>query len=422
MENTHKLTIKQKFTAVFQQQKMFVMLILGYSSGLPLMLTASSLLIWYKDSGIDIKSISMLTLVAIPYTLKYLWAPLLDKISIKGLGRRKGWILLSQLGLILLIATMSIFSPDISPLTIAFIAFLISFTSATQDIAINAYQTEILSEKERALGNSIAVMGYRIGMIVTGSLVLIFADYFDNWHIALLCTLPFFMIAPIVTIFVKENNNIQPPKTYSDAFIKPFAEFFTRKGITTAMIILAILILYKLADAIAFSLNSVFFMDLGFSKTAIAVSYKTTSLFATMAGLLAGGAIAYKIGIFRSFLLFSFIMAFANLTYALLAIVGMNYPLMVSSVFVEYFCGAMGTAILVAMIMSLVNKSFSATQFAILTSIDSLARVFVGPFAGNIQYHYGWTTLFILSFVIGICISIMIYIFRKRIKDMAKLN
>jgi PAT family beta-lactamase induction signal transducer AmpG len=420
--DSQKLTIKQKTLAIFQQQKMFVMFVLGYSSGLPLMLTASSLLLWYKDSGIDIKDIGFLTLVAIPYTFKYLWAPLLDKISIKGFGRRKGWILLTQISLIILILVMSTFSPTKSPFIIAFIALLISFTSATQDIAINAYQTEILSERERALGNSIAVMGYRIGMIVTGSIVLIFADYLHNWQTAWICIIPFFMIAPFITLFIKESENVQIPKTFRDAFTLPFIEFFTRKGLYTAIIIILILIFYKLADAIAFSLNSLFFIDLGFSKTEIAVSYKTVSLFATMFGLLAGGAVAYRIGIFKSFLLFSIVMAFANLSYVLLAVVGMNHGLMIASVVVEYFCGAMGTAILVAMIMSLVNTSFSATQFAILSSIDSMGRVFVGPIAGYIQYYFGWAALFTFSFVVGILVSAMIYVFRDRIKDMAKLS
>ncbi|MBK2025557.1 MFS transporter [Francisella philomiragia] len=421
MNDSEKLTLKQKFKAIFQQQKMFIMFVLGYSSGLPLMLTGASLLVWYHDTGIDIKTIGLLTLVAIPYTIKYLWAPFIDKITIKGFSRRKGWILLTQICLIFLVASMSLFSPDKDPVIIAIIALLISFTSATQDISINAYQTEILEEREKALGNAISVMGYRIGMLVTSALILLFADY-TNWHTAFLLTALFFMIAPVITLFIKENDNITPPQSYKDAFLKPFVEFFTRKSLTTALIILAILIVYKLADAIALSLNSVFFLDLGFSKTAIASVYKTTSLLASMLGLLTGGSIAYKIGIFRSFLLFSFVMAFANLTYAVLATVGHNYPLMISSVFVDSFCGAMGTAILVAMIMSLVNKSFSATQFAILSSIDSLARVFVGPLAGHIQYNFGWATLFVFSFVVGICVSIVIFIFRNRVKEMANLN
>ncbi|QIV96746.1 PAT family beta-lactamase induction signal transducer AmpG [Allofrancisella inopinata] len=458
-------TILEKLIAPFKQSKMFSMLILGYASGLPLMLTASSLFLWYKDNNIQIKDIGFLTLIAIPYTFKYLWAPILDKVSIKGFSRRKGWIFITQVILILLIALMSRFSPANYPLVIAFIGFLICLTSATQDIAINAYQTEVLSESERALGNAVAVMGYRIGMLITGSILLILVDSFnrgynldqlcltplqvttlmnsshllgslilvssnDNilhiinsgWGNALLIILAFFMLCPIFTLFLKEDTKIIAPRTFKEAFINPFIEFVTRKGFKPALTILAILIAYKLADAIAFSLNSVFFVDLGFEKTTIAVSYKAMSLVFTILGLIFGGLVAKKIGVYKSFLYFSIIMACANLMYVILAIVGKSYSLMVASVAVEYFCGAMGTAILVAMIMSLVNVKFSATQFAILSSIDSLGRVLVGPLAGYIQYYYSWSGLFIFSFIIGIIVSLVIYISKNQIKAMANLK
>ncbi len=418
----NELTLVDKILAPFRQSKMFSMLILGYSSGLPLMLTASSLLLWYKDSGIDTRNITFLTLIAIPYTFKYLWAPLLDKISIPILGRRKGWILLTQIALIFLIASMSRFSPASSPFLIAFIGFLICFVSATQDIAINAYQTEILNESERALGSAIAVMGYRIGMIVTGSIVLIIADKLnDNWNLTWLMILPFFIICPLYTLILKETKQIDTPKLFTEAFTVPFIEFFTRKGISTAIIILMIIIVYKLADAMAFSLNTIFFANMGFDKTTIAISYKTFSLAATISGLVFGGLIAKKIGVYKSFLYFSILMACANLMYVALALVGKNYYFMVGSVAIEYFCGAMGTAILVAMIMSLINLKFSATQFAILSSIDSLGRVLVGPLAGYVQAYYNWSGLFLFSFMIGMIVSLFIYIFRQRIKEMANL-
>ena len=422
MQSINKPTLAEKLTTPFRDSKMFSMLMLGYASGLPLMLTASSLLLWYKDSGISTQNIAFLTLIALPYTFKYLWAPFLDKINIPGLSRRKGWILLTQISLILLIATMSLFSPANSPLIIAFIGFLICFVSATQDIAINAYQAEILEESERALGNAIAVMGYRIGMIVTGSIALIIADRLNNnWNLTWLMILPFFIICPLYTLVLKETKQSDSPKSFKEAFTVPFIEFFTRKGVTTAAIILTIIVVYKLADAIAFSLNTIFFVDIGFDKTTIALSYKAFSLVATISGLVFGGLVAKKIGVYKSFLYFSIIMACANLMYVALAIVGKNYYLMVSSVAVEYFCGAMGTAILVAMIMSLVNLKFSATQFAILSSIDSLGRVLVGPLAGYMQTNYNWEGLFILSFIIGMIVSLLIYIFRQRIKEMARL-
>ncbi|MED7788904.1 MFS transporter [Francisella sp. 19X1-34] len=421
---TNKPTLTQKLTAPFKQAKMFSMLILGYASGFPLMLTASSLFLWYKDNGIETKDIGFLTLIAVPYTFKYLWAPFLDRIKIPKFGRRKGWILLTQIILILLIAAMSRFSPANSPFIIAFIGLLICFTSATQDIAINAYQTEVLTESEKALGNAVAVMGYRIGMLVTGSIILIIVEKLNNnWNLAWLMIIPFFIICPLYTLILKESQYQQlAPKNFKEAYTLPFIEFFTRQGFYTALIILVILITYKLADAIAFSLNSLFFVDLGFDKTTIAVAYKAFALAPSIAGLVIGGLIAKKIGIYKSFLYFSIIMACANLTYALLAVVGKNYYLMVSSVGVEYFCGAMGTAILVAMIMSLVNVKFSATQFAILSSIDSLGRVFVGPVAGYIQSIYRWEGLFIFSFIVGVIISIVIYLFKDRIKLMANLE
>ena len=417
-------TTLEKITAIFKQAKMLCMFILGYSSGLPLMLTASSLLLWYKDNDIQTKDIGLLTLIAIPYTFKFLWSPILDKITIKGLGRRRGWILITQISLIVLIALMSRFSPTKSPLIIASIGFLICFTSATQDIAINAYQAEVLDESERALGNAVYILGYRIGMLITGSLILIIVDKLgNNWNLGWLLILPFFMIAPLYTLFfVKDSSYNYTPKTFTEAFTLPFSEFFTRRGFSTAIIILVIIIVYKLADAIAFSLNSVFFLDLGFSKTTIAISYKFTALISTILGLTFGGLVAKKFGIFKSFFYFSLIMAFANLTYVLLAILGKNYTLMVTSVAIEYFCGAMGTTILVAMILSLVNVKFSATQFAILSSIDSLGRVMIGPLAGYIQDKFNWSGLFIFSFVVGIIVSIAILIFKKQIRTMANLK
>ena len=414
---------KSNFLNIFKNSKMFTMLVLGYSSGFPLMLTASSLFIWYKDNDIDIKSIGMLTLVSLPYSIKWLWSPILDKIAFQKLGRRKGWIFIAQIFIIFLILLMSYFSPNKNPILIAFIAFLICFFSATQDIAINAYQIETLTETEKTLGNSIYVMGYRLAMLVTGSLILIIVQLLNNnWHLSLIFITLFFTPPTIFTLFIKENNIYKKPKTFKNAFTLPFLEFFTRKGISIALITLIIVILYKLSDAIAFSLNSLFFLDLGFSKIDIAVSYKTTSLIFTILGLLCGGFIAKKIGIFKSFIYFSLIMAFANLTYAILAIIGKNYFLMIISTAIEYFCGAMGTAILIAMIMSLVNTSFSATQFAILSSIDSIGRVFVGPLTGTIQQNYGWFYLFIFSFIIGIIVSLLIFTFRKQIKDMANLQ
>ncbi len=408
---------------VFTGRKMLVMFLLGYSSGLPLMLTASSLMLWYSDAGISIKEIGLLSLVALPYTIKYLWSPFVDRFSIKWIGRRKSWIYAMQFLLILSLIALSLLSPDKAPLTMAVIAFLICFFSATQDIAINAYQAEVLDEDERALGAAVGVLGYRVGMLVTGALLLIFVQYFNNnWQHGILALLPFFIIGVLGTVLAKEVEVPNQPKTFLQAVRLPFYEFFTRRNIAIAVVILLIIIFYKFADALAFSLNTVFFSSLGFDKLTIALSYKTNALIFSLLGLVVGGMCAKGFGLFRTFIAFGFMMASANLMYALLAIVGKSYTLMVISVAVEYFVGAMGTAVLVAMIMSLVNKRFSATQFAILSSIDSLGRVFVGPLAGYVQYSYGWTELFVLSFVLGVIITLITVLAKKPIMLMANLH
>ena len=408
---------------LFKSRKMLVMFLLGYSSGLPLMLTASSLTLWYKESGISIKDIGLLTLVALPYTIKYLWSPIIDRISFKYLGHRKGWILLMQILLIFCVFLLSQFSPVQSPLIIAWIALAICFFSATQDIAINAYQTEVLNEDERALGSAVSVLGYRVAMMVTGALLLIFVQYFDNdWQKGMLVLLPFFVIAITGTFLAQEAQVRNQPKTFADAVILPFYDFFTRRGFGVAIAVLLVIIFYKFGDALAFSLNTVFFSELGFDKTTIALSYKTNALVFTVIGLVLGGMLAKGFGLFRTFLVFSLMMATANLMYMWLAFVGQNYYLMVISVAVEYMVGAMGTAVLVAMIMSLVNKSFSATQFAVLSSIDSLGRVLVGPLAGNIQANWGWEVLFFSSFLIGVMVTCGIWLARRHIMLMADLH
>ncbi|WP_224728211.1 AmpG family muropeptide MFS transporter [Cysteiniphilum sp. JM-1] len=408
---------------LFKSRKMLVMFILGYSSGLPLMLTASSLTYWYHEAGVSIQDIGLLTLVALPYTVKYLWSPVIDRISFKYFGRRKGWILLMQLLLIVCVFLLSQFSPAQSPLIIAGIALAICFFSATQDIAINAYQTEVLDEDERALGSSISVLGYRVAMMVTGAFLLIMVKYFDNnWQTGIFALIPFFAVAMIGTFLARETTVDNRPKTFADAVVLPFYDFFTRRGFAVAVVMLLIIVFYKFSDALAFSLNTVFFAELGFDKVTIAVSYKTNALIFTFIGLVLGGMLAKGFGLFRTFLLFSFMMAAANLMYMWLAFEGKNYYLMVISVAVEYMVGAMGTAVLVAMIMSLVNKSFSATQFAVLSSIDSLGRVLVGPLAGNVQAGYGWEMLFLLSFILGCIVTFGIWLARKQIILMANLH
>ena len=409
--------------AIFTSRKMLVMFLLGFSSGLPLMLTLSTLSLWYAAYNIKIEDIGFLSLITFPYTIKFLWSPLMDCFVPPILGRRRGWILLMQCCLMVTIIIISLFSPDKNALFIAILAGLVCFFSASQDIAINAYQADILHEEERALGGAVSVLGFRVAMFTSGTLALIIAAY-ANWHIAYL-SMGLLVAIGMLGVFLapKTPNITELPKTLSESVWRPFKEFFQRINIRSACLILLIIIIYKLGDALAFSLNSVFFLKgLHFTLVEIGLAYKTNALIATLIGTTIGGLVIRKVGIYKGLLYFSILMACANLMYVLLAMVGKSYWLMSASVATEYFAGGLGTSAFIAFLLSLCHQSYSATQYAIFSSLDSIGRVFIGPFAGLTVANINWTTLFVMSFMIGIVTTIIIYLAKQPICRLAKLH
>ncbi|MDC0534855.1 MFS transporter [Francisellaceae bacterium] len=411
------------FKTIFSSRKMLTMFLLGFSSGLPIMLVASTYTIWYTKYGVPVETIGLLTLLTFPYTIKFLWSPLIDRYALPFFNRRKSWIFMMQLALICLICILSTLEPSLHPLSIAIVGLLVSIASATQDIAFNAYQVEILDEDERAIGASVSSLGYRLAMFCT-STVILFIVAASNWHIAFLI-MSSFMLVGILGTFIAPSQikAIHQPQTIFKAVVMPFREFFSRDSFWACMFIIFITIVYKLGDSLAFSLNSVFFLrGLNFTLVDIAIAYKTSSLIFSLTGLVVGGLIVKRIGIYRGFLWFSLLMACANLMYVLLAIVGKSYPLMVMSVAVEYFVGSMGSAVLVAFLLSLCNKAYSATQFALFSSIDSIGRVFIGPFAGWTAGSLGWAWLFTFSFIIGLFTTWFIYLGRHHILRIADIH
>ena len=419
-----KLATTESFKAIFTSRKMLVMFLLGFSSGLPLLLTMSTLTLWYAQYNISIQDIGFLSLIAFPYAFKFLWAPLIDRYTLPFLGRRRGWIFAMQLCMMATIITVSFYTPESHAFLIAGICVVLCFFSATQDIAINAYQADILLENERALGGAVSVLGYRVAMFTSGSVALFIASY-TSWNIAYL-SMAGFMLIGVVGVFIApspESSATNIPKNLLHAVVLPFKEFFTRLSFKSALLVLAIIVIYKLGDALAFSLNSVFFLKgLGFSLIEIGIAYKTNALIAAILGSIVGGIIITRIGVYKGILYFSVIMACANLMYLLLALVGKSYVLMSISVAVEYFAGGLGTAAFIALLLSLCNQSFSATQFAIFSSIDSLGRIFLGPLAGFTVENYSWAMLFFLSFVIGIITTAIIYLAKKPLCKMGNLK
>jgi len=384
---------------VFTSFRMFIVLLLGFSSGLPLALTAGTMQAWLTDAKIDITQIGMFALVGLPYALKMAWSPIMDRYSLFGLGRRRGWLILSQVGLVASIILMGIIHPELSIETFAVMATLVAFFSASQDIVIDAYRTEVLSEEELGVGAGIYVMGYRIAMLVSGGVALAMADkmpWTTVYFVMSLCM----AIGLIASFFGPEpENKEEAPKTLAEAYYRPLVEYFKRSG---AIEMLIFILIYKVDVAFAMALTTNFMMSLGFTKTDVAAVLKGAGLFATIGGTLVGGAFMSKYGIKKSLWTFGIIQGISGATFYLLAHVGYNYPLMVASITIENFCSGLATAAFTAFMMRIVDKRFTAAQYALLTSFMALTRIMVQTPSGFVQKAWGWEIYFIISVVISI--------------------
>jgi PAT family beta-lactamase induction signal transducer AmpG len=388
-------------------------LLLGFSSGLPLALTGGTLQAWMTVEGVDLKTIGIFTLVGVPYTFKFLWAPLLDRFVPPVLGRRRGWILVFQLSLMALIVTMSGFSPKSAPWAVAMLAVLITTMSASQDIVVDAYRTDVLHERERGLGAGVFVTGYRIAMLVSGALALVFSEII-GWRLTYLLIAGVMTLGVLATLFGPEPEvKVVPPKTLAEAVGGPLKEFFSRPG---AWALLALIVLYKIGDAFAGSLTTAFLIrGVEFSVGEVGAINKGMGLIATIVGALFGGVIMSRLGMFRSLLYFGLLQAVSNLSFMVLAFAGKSYALMVIAVLFENLAGGMGTAAFVGFLMALCNPKFTATQFALLSALAALGRVFVGPPSGYLVEITGWAVFFFITFLAALPGLWLLWIMRKNV-------
>lgn len=387
------------FLTVFESRKMVALLLLGFASGLPLFLTSQTLQAWMKTAEVDLGTIGWFSLVALPYSLKFLWSPFLDCYVPPFLGRRRGWLVVTQALLVVAIAAMAFHNPQQALFWIAVNALVIAFLSASQDIAFDAYRTDVLEEREMGAGAAVAVMGYRIALLVTGSIALILADRIP-WPLVYGLMALLMGLAIAFSFFAPEPERDQnPPATLRDAVVMPFQEFFARLGEVRGGLILVFIVLYKLGDALVNNMVTPFLLDIGFSQTDIGAIRGGMGLVATIVGILAGGALLSLIGINRSLWIFGGLQAISNLVYFGLAQAGQNYPLMVISINIENFCAGLGTAAFVAFLMSLCNPRFSATQFALLSSLMAVSRDILSAPAGEIAKATGWPLFFLLTLV-----------------------
>jgi PAT family beta-lactamase induction signal transducer AmpG len=383
----------------------------GFSSGLPLLLTASTLQAWMVDEKVELAMVGLFSLVGLPYSLKFLWAPLMDRYVPPFLGRRRGWMLIAQAALLVSIGAIGFWNPASHPTAIAGVALLISFFSASQDISVDAYNTELLKPEEYGLGSTIYATGYRVAMLVSGSLALILADH-APWRFVYLAMAAVMLVGIGTSFWAPEPAMpAAAPKTLREAVIEPLREFFSRPG---AVEMLFFLILYRIDYNMTWTMTTPFVMGLGFSKTDIGVVTKGFGMLATIGGGLAGGGLIYALGIWRAMLLFGAAQAASSLCYLGLAHAGHSYPWMVLAIAVENLCGGMANAAFTAFMMSLCDKRFTATQFALITSFMALSRSVAGAPSGLLAQGLGWPSFFLLCAFTGAPALILLSLRGKR--------
>lgn len=408
------MTKQNSYWEIFTNRRVGVMLFLGFSSGLPLALTSGTLQAWLAVEGVDLHTIGLFTLVGLPYTLKFFWSPVMDRFVPPWMGRRRGWMLTTQIGLMLGIAAIGFSSPKHAPLAVAALALVVAFLSASQDIAFDAYRTDVLHEKERGFGAGISVLGYRIAMLASGALALIIADY-TGWLSAYLLMTGLLLIGVAATLYAPEPEvRVTPPRTMKEAVVGPLREFFERPG---ALLLLATIVLYKLGDAFAGSLSTAFLLrGVGFSLTDVGVVNKGMGVAATLVGVIIGGGLMVRLGLFRSLMVFGILQAVSNLSFMLLAWVGKSYALLVVAVGLENITGGMGTAAFVAFMMALCNHRYTATQYALLSSLASLGRQYTGPPAGYLVEWVGWVEFFFVTTLVAVPGLWLLWYMRRDIK------
>ncbi len=378
---------------------LFIIAILGFSSGIPLALTGTALQAWLTQEGVSLVTIGLLGLSTQPYIYKFLWAPFIDRFQLPFLSLRRGWIFLMQLALVVAIIAIAFCDPINNPRAIGFFALLISLFSATQDIAFDAYRTELLKEYERGYGSVVYVYGYRIAMLVSGGGALLISHYI-GWQLTYISMGLLLMLCSIFTLIAKEEiNKSQQEKdftTFADIIANPMKEFLQRPN---AILLTLLLISYKLGEAFSFSLTTPFLITtLQFTTHDVGVVSKTMGLFATLIGLSIGGGLINKLGLYRSLFWFGVLQALAILLFVLLAIVGHNYVLMACTILVDQFASGLGTAALMVFLMQLCNKKYTAAQFALFSALVAMGRVYVLPISGYFVNMFGWEHFFIFSF------------------------
>jgi MFS transporter, PAT family, beta-lactamase induction signal transducer AmpG len=383
---------------VLASPKMLAILALAAASGFPNQITESALQAWLKDAGATNTTIGVMSYVALPYLLKFLWAPLIDRYPLPLLGRRRGWMFVMQLALALAIALLALQDPRLALAPVAACALAIVFLSATQDIAFDAWRTDVSLPSERGLAAAVTNLGYRTAAWVASACALIIADHF-GWRPAFLILAGVMVSFCVASACAPEPAGAHQPRSLRESVVAPLAELL---GTPSALTLIAVVLLFKAGDAFANKLFTPFMMDVGFSKTEIALIVKALFTASTLAGSVIGGVLMVRLGLLRSMLTFGVLQALSNLLYCALALAGKSYPLMVTAVVIEHIAGAMGGIALVALIMALCDPRYSAFQYALLSALALLPRYSLGLPAGWVADHGGWYAYYVASVIIAL--------------------
>jgi len=394
---------------VLLTRKMLICIFTGFSSGLPLYLLLNLLPAWLRSEGVNLKTIGFFALIQFPYTWKFLWSPFLDRYALPVLGRRRSWSLLMQIGLLLCIGLLGGLSPSTNIAPVLWLAGLLALFSATQDIALDAYRRELLSETELGLGNAVHVNAYRVAGLVPGSLSLILADLLP-WSQVFWITAAFMLPGMAMILLIKEPVAAQAlPKTLREAVVEPFHEFINRNGLRGALLVLAFIFLYKLGDSLCTALATPFYLDMGFTKTDIGLIAKHAGLWPAVLGGLLGGLWMVRLGINRALWLFGIVQLVSILGFAWLSwlgpqpLIGIDQRLSLAAVIsLEALGVGLGTAAFVAFIARTTHPAYTATQFALFTSLAAVPRTFVNASAGWLVEGLGWFNFFLLCMALAV--------------------
>jgi PAT family beta-lactamase induction signal transducer AmpG len=397
--------------AVYRDRRMLIILMMGFSSGLPLLLTLSTLSFWLSRVGVDKTTIGLFAAVGLPYTLKFAWAPVIDQLSLPVLtrlfGQRRGWALVSQAGLIAAILAMGATDPAVTPWSTALAALLVAFFSASQDIVVDAYRIEVLAEHEQGAGASATQIGYRIGLLAGGAGALALSDVADwFWVFAAMASL---VLVGVVTVLLCPEPAVARPASRDaaaadvlqavaawarTAVAAPFADFMARRG---WLVILAFILLYKFGDAVGGVMANPFYNELGFSGVEIASVSKVFGMLATILGALAGGVMVARLGIMKALIVGGVLQAATNLLFAAQAAVGHSVPMLTLTIGADNFTGGMGSAAFVAYLSSLCNVRYTGTQYALLTSFMAQGRTLMSTGSGWLADHMDWISFFVAT-------------------------